>query len=214
MEKADTPVVLYGAAYSVYVRIVRAVLHEKQVAYEHVPVDVFAAEGLPADYYEKHPFGRIPAFEHGSFRIFETTAIARYVDEAFPGPVLQPAGLESRTRMNQIIALLDSYAYRAMVWDVYVQRVQRAGEGGTIDEGRIAAGLRTAGTVLAALTDLAGENRWLAGAGLTLADLHAAPIVGYFVEAPEGAALLKRHVALADWWKRISARPSIVAAFV
>ena len=40
--------IVYGADYSVYVRIVRLVLAEKGIDYELVPVDVFAPEGIPA----------------------------------------------------------------------------------------------------------------------------------------------------------------------
>ena len=39
--------IVYGADYSVYVRIVRLALAEKGIDYELVPVDVFAAEGIP-----------------------------------------------------------------------------------------------------------------------------------------------------------------------
>ncbi|TIN15515.1 MAG: glutathione S-transferase family protein, partial [Mesorhizobium sp.] len=35
--------VVYGAGYSVYVRIVRLALEEKGIGYELVPVDIFAA---------------------------------------------------------------------------------------------------------------------------------------------------------------------------
>ncbi|MER8839261.1 glutathione S-transferase N-terminal domain-containing protein, partial [Mesorhizobium sp. M0913] len=108
--------VVYGADYSVYVRIVRLVLEEKGVGYELVPVDIFAADGIPGWYFEHQPFGRIPAFEHDGFRLYETGAIARYVDEAFGGPALQPVEARPRARLNQITGLLDAYAYRTMVW--------------------------------------------------------------------------------------------------
>ena len=90
---------LFGADYSVYVRIVRLALAEKGVGYDLVPVDVFAADGVPAWYLELHPFGRIPAFEHDGLRLFETAAITRYVDEAFAGPPLQP-GRRAPTRAS------------------------------------------------------------------------------------------------------------------
>ena len=128
--------VVYGADYSVYVRIVRLVLAEKGIDYELVPVDVFAAEGIPAWYFEHHPFGRIPAFEHDGFRLFETSAIARYVDEGFDGPALQPTDARGRATMNQIIGMLDAYAYRSMVWDVAVERLEKT----TPDEALIAIG--------------------------------------------------------------------------
>lgn len=196
--------VIYGADYSVYVRIVRLVLEEKGIDYELVPVDVFAPEGIPAWYFEHHPFGRIPAFEHDGFRLFETSAIARYVDEAFDGPALQPADARGRARMGQIIGMLDAYGYRSMVWDVAVERLEKS----TPDETLIASGLSQASTALRALSSLKAPGPWLLGDQLTLADLHAAPIVGYFVKVPDGQSLLAKFPEIQAWWDRISARAS------
>jgi glutathione S-transferase len=204
-------VTVFGAAYSVYVRIVRLVLEEKGVPYRLEEVDIFAEGGPPEDYLQRHPFGRIPAFEHDGFRLFESGAIGRYVDEAFDGPPLMPDGARARARVNQITGLLDSYAYRAMVWDVYVERVDVPNEGGVSDEEKIAAGLKTAGTCLAALENIMGEGDYLAGPRVTLADLHAAPMFECLLGAPEGVELLGRHPALARWWDRMAARPSLPA---
>ncbi|WP_298900113.1 glutathione S-transferase family protein, partial [uncultured Mesorhizobium sp.] len=195
---------LYGADYSVYVRIARMALEEKGVGYDLVPVDVFAADGVPAWYLAHHPFGRIPAFEHEGFRLFETGAITRYVDEAFDGPALQPADVRGRGIMNQIVGMLDAYGYRAMVWDVAVERLEKTEP----DEQLIAAGLRQAETVLEVLSALKKVGPWLLGDQLTLADLHAAPIVAYFIKVAEGRDLLARYSEIRDWYARIAARPS------
>jgi glutathione S-transferase len=80
--------------------------------------------GSRPEHRARHPFGKIPAFEHDGFRLYEAGAITRYVDEALPGPRLQPRG---RARMNQIVSTLDSYAYGTLVWDIYVERVFRPG---------------------------------------------------------------------------------------
>lgn len=204
-------VTLFGAAYSVYVRIARLALEEKGVPYRLVEVDIFAEGGPPADYLERHPFARIPAFEHDDFKLFETAAIARYVDDAFDGPPLMPPDPKSRARVNQITGFLDSYAYRAMVWDVFVERVSVPREGGVSDEEKVAAGLRSAGTCLAVLKGFMGENDYLVGSQLTLADLHAAPMITYFRQAPEGAEALSCHPTLAKWWERLAERPSLKA---
>ncbi len=204
-------VTVFGAAYSVYVRIVRLALEEKGVPYRLEEVDIFAEGGPPEDYLQRHPFGRIPAFEHDGFRLFESGAIGRYVDEAFDGPPLMPDGARARARVNQITGLLDSYAYRAMVWDVYVERVDVPNEGGVSDEEKIAAGLKTAGICLTALEGIMGQGDYLAGPAVTLADLHAAPMFECLLGAPEGAALLERHPALVRWWDRMAARPSLTA---
>lgn len=195
--------IVYGADYSVYVRIVRLALEEKGIDYELVPVDVFAAVGIPDWYFERHPFGRIPAFEHGGFRLFESSAIARYVDEAFDRPALQPEEPRSRATMNQIIGMLDAYGYRAMVWDVAVERLEKAAP----DEVLIANGLRQAETVLKVLTSLKAPGPWLLGDRLTLADLHAAPIVAYFLKVAEGQNLLAEFTDIQAWWNQIAKRP-------
>jgi len=57
---------VFGAPYSVYVRSVRLTLEEKAVDYDLVPVDIFAAGGPPREQVARHPFGKIPAFEHDS----------------------------------------------------------------------------------------------------------------------------------------------------
>jgi glutathione S-transferase len=203
--------VIYGARYSVYVRSVLLALVEKGVAHDVVEVDVFAAGGPPPEHLARHPFGKIPAFAHGDFRLYETPAIIRYVDEAFPGLSLQPADLRERARMTQVIGILDSYAYRCWLWDIYVERVSIPKRGGTANEAKIAAALPKAERAAAALADILGDRPFFAGATLSLADLHAAPMVGYFEKAPEGADLLARTPTLAAWWARLRQRPSVSA---
>jgi len=204
--------ILFGASYSVYVRSARLALLEKGVDHEHVAVDVFATGGPPAEYRTRHPFGKIPAFEHGDFRLYEAGAIMRYVDEAFAGPPLQPAAPRPRARMNQILGILDSYAYPNLVWGIYVEQVSGPARGRATDQARLDAAIPKSETCLAALTDLMGAGPFLAGDALSLADLHAAPMLHYFRQAPTGAAMLSRHPAIAAWCARMDPRPSMAAS--
>ena len=137
--------VLFGASYSVYTRIARLSLEEKGVAYRLEETDVFAPGRPSPDYLVRHPFGRIPAFEWQGFRLYEASAIARYVDEIFPGPSLQPADARTRARMNQVISILDSYCYRTFVWDIFVERVRAPATGRMPDEKKIATALPSGG---------------------------------------------------------------------
>ncbi len=203
--------VLYGAAYSVYTRIARLALVEKGVAYRLHEIDIFDPAGPPADYRRRHPFGKIPAFSHDGLELFETAAICRYVDEALPGPALQPADPRGRARVAQLVGILDAYGYRPMVWDVYVERMRKPAQGVPTDAERLAGGLAATERCLAVLGDLMGAGPWLAGPALSLADLHAAPMAAYLRAAPEGAELLGRHPRLAAWWDRIAERPSMRA---
>ncbi|HEY0480883.1 MAG TPA: glutathione S-transferase family protein [Kofleriaceae bacterium] len=200
---------LFGASCGVYVRIVRLTLAEKGVAYRLVEIDATSSGTSALVVSQHHPFGRIPAFEHDGFRLYETGAITRYIDEAFAGPALQPSNPRGRARMHQIISLLDNYVYETLVWDIFVERVRAAFEGRQPDEIRIAAALPLAETCLDQLVDLMADGPYLAGERLTLADLHAAPMMIYAGMAAEGAALLRERPTLEAWLARIRRRSSI-----
>jgi glutathione S-transferase len=112
--------------------------------------------------------------------------------------------------VTQIVSLLDAYAFRPMVLEIYVERVSAPARGRTPDEARIAAAVPLARRCLSALCALVGDAPWLAGSALTLADLHAAPMIAYFSQAAEGAALLGDYPALQEWWRRMAPRASVV----
>jgi glutathione S-transferase len=200
---------LFGLERSVYTRIARLTLEEKGVAYVLNEVEVFGTNGVPQEHLNRHPFGRVPAIEHEGFWLYETAAISRYVDEAFPGPALQPSDVHARARVNQIVGLLDSYAYRPMVWGVFVERVRIPLTGGQANEAKIAESIAEAKTCLSALGALVECSPYLIGEQLTLADLHAFPILQYFSLAPEGRDLLAEHSALAQWLTSMRVRPSV-----
>lgn len=208
---ADDAPVLFGARYSVYTRIARLALAEKGVAYRLEEIDVFAPGGPPSVYLARQPFGRIPAFEHRGLRLYESGAISRYVDEAFEGPRLQPQDAAGRARVNQLISICDSYAYRTLVWDIFVERVRLPVQGRASDEARIAAAVPRARTCLGVLEQALAAGPWLAGAQLTLADLHAYPMIALFRLAGEGASLLAEHPGLTGWCASMTARDSVAA---
>lgn len=195
--------VVYGAADSVYVQAVRLTLWAKAVAHDLVEVDVFAPGGPPAEYLLRHPFGRIPSFEHGNLRLYETAPICRYIDEAFAGPKLQPATPSARAVMGQVVSIMDSYAYRSLVWGIYVECVSKPRRGLTCDPATVAVTREQARICLGVLDGIASGD-WLATQELSLADLHAAPMFALFMTAPDTSELMAPNKRLAAWWRRIS----------
>ena len=200
---------LYGLTRSVYTRIARLVLLEKNVVHRLEEVEIFGAGGVPASHLKRHPFGRIPVLRHGDFVLYETTAISCYVDESFPGMRLQPENARDRARMTQIIGILDSYAYHPMVWSVFVQRMRVPAEGGRSDESAVALGLEQSRSCLLELQRLQGNRPFLCGPDMTLADLHAYPMLCYLALAPEGAELVAGFPMQSQWLARMSSRPSV-----
>lgn len=202
-----TLVTLTGYRHSIYTRIARMVLHEKAVPFSEVAADPFSPP-LPPDH--PHPFGRVPVLTQDGFTIFETSAIARYIDLAFPGPALVPTDARAAARMAQVIAIADAYAFRPLVLQVFAQAIFRPLEGRTPDDAEIAQGLAAAPTVLSALDDIAGDGLALSGRDITLADCHLAPMIAAFALAPAGAHVLAQFPALGRWWGWVRLRPGFL----
>ena len=203
---------LHGYQYSVYAWIARLALHEKGVDYDWLEVNPFS-DAVPAQYLALHPFKRVPTLVHGRFVVYETTAITRYVDEAFDGPSLQRVLPFERARCNQILSIVDSYAYWPLVRQAFSHGVFKPRMGLPADKSEIKTGLDAARKVLGALESVAGPDRFLVGDGLSLADIHLAPMIGYFGLLGEAKALLQEHARLAAWWSAISIRPAVQATF-
>lgn len=195
------PVHLHGYRYSVYNRIARLALLLKNVEHHTIEVDPFAE--LSKAYLMLHPFGRVPVLTHGAFRLFETNAITRYIDRAFEGPALQPEGAAALARMDQVIGVIDAYAYWPMVRQVSSHSFFRPFLGEESSRAEVDAGLEASRKVLSFLDSVAGEGEILTGRDITLADSHLAPVMDYFVRAEEGKAALSHHPALQRWWNQV-----------
>ncbi len=207
---ASTTPILYGAAYNVYVRVVRLALAEKGVGYELIEVDLGAEEGAPANFLHHHSFMRIPAFEHDGERLYEASAITRYIDEAFNGAPLMPWDPRERARVNQIISIIENYGYRPMVWSIFVERCRAAVVGRHADEEKIAGALPQVSYALDALEQMTDEQGpYLIGRQLTLGDLHLAAMLAYGTLAPEGVELVQMRPRLERWWAEMKKRPSM-----
>src|SRR5439155_8153198 len=99
--------IVHGVPGSPYVRAALLALEEKGASYELASM----APGTlkQPSHLSRHPFGRIPAFEHDGWMLYETQAIMRYVDAVVPGPPLQPEEPRAAARMDQLIGIVDWY---------------------------------------------------------------------------------------------------------
>ena len=182
---------ILGDPRSSYVRTARMTLVEKGIAYALEP---HAPHSPPID--AIHPFGRVPAFRCGALTLFETSAIARYVDEAFPGPKLMPDTPADRARVEQWISTVHCYCYEAMVSRYLLQYVFPRGTDGKPDRAVIEAAIPQMKAQFAILEAAYGTRDYLVGDRLTLADLMLAPIVFYLLAMPESAKILEPFAAV------------------
>jgi len=192
---------IIGRALSTFVRTARMACIEKGIDYDLQDVPLGSGEAA-----RHHPFGKIPALRHGDFHLYETPAMVRYIDAAFDGPALTPADPRAAALMEQWISVNGSYLYPAVV-GVILPRFGFVES----DEASIAAAHERTRHCLGVLDRALGQNDWLAGSELSLADLFPAPVLFYFGMTPEGRGTLPEHVALGRWYERISGRESFRA---
>jgi glutathione S-transferase len=84
-------------------------LEEKQLPYEVQELALHRAENRAPDYARRSLTARIPMLRHGDFFLSESSAIAEYLDEQFPGaPRLLPADPRQRARARQVMAWVRS----------------------------------------------------------------------------------------------------------
>ena len=201
--------IVHGIPGSPYVRAALLSLEEKGADYRLDAMTFGILKEEP--HLSRHPFGRIPAFEHDGWMLYETQAIMRYVDAVVPGPRLQPEDPRAAARMNQLMGITDWYVMREVSMPITRNRVVAPRINRPIDEDAIAKAIPNARICIAEIARLLDGHAWLAGDTLSLADLLLAPHLSMFALAPEGAAILQEHENLRSWLARIEARPSLQA---
>ena len=195
---------LYGYQYSVYSWIARLALEEKGVSYHWIEINPFAPD-VPESYLALTPSSACRLWFTTSFRstkparsrVTSTRHSLALASSHRPAPSrpLQPVSLHHRQLRLLAIGAAGIFPSRLS-----------ASPGRPSDATEIQKGLDAAPEVLAALERLVADTEYLCGTELSLADIHLAPMIGYFAMAGEGEALLKRHRKLSHWWATISAR--------
>jgi len=81
---------IHGANVSPFVRKVRVYLAEKNIPYELIPVNPFAAG---PEYRKLSPLGKIPAMQDGDVTLADSSVICAYLERKNPQPALFPTDL-------------------------------------------------------------------------------------------------------------------------
>jgi len=201
---------VYGVPGSPFLRSVEVALHEKGLDYQlHA---MAPQETKQPEHLARHPFGRIPAFEHDGFTIYETQAIIRYLDDLLPDPPLTPDSAEARARMNQVIGIIEWYFFPKAAAPIAFNRIigpRLLGLPG--DEAAITEAMPMAHTCFEVLDEILGGKPYLTGEMVSVADIMLAAQLDLFGECAEGRQLIESTANLPAWLKRMTARPSFVA---
>jgi glutathione S-transferase len=193
--------IVYGFPRSTYVNIVRLVLTHKDVPYTFH--DLETVIGKP-EHLALHPFNRVPILRHDDFTIYETSAIASYVDDAFGGPRLTPRDVHARARMNQWLSAVNSYYYPYMIYHVTHERIVFPELGIASDEKVVAHALPKIEVGLGVMErGLSHGQEYLLGSELSLADFFILPSTFSFSLTEEGRKMYPKYPAFCRWRDRM-----------
>jgi glutathione S-transferase len=192
---------IYGNPMSTCTRKVLMTLAETNTPFEMHVVDFTKGEHKQEPHVRRQPFGRIPALEDDGFELFESRAMARYINDKAGGKLV-PADGKGRAKMEQWISVETSeFSGNAMKF-VAEYVFKRPQEPGVIE----AAGKALDLTCSVMERQLA-KTPFLAGADLTIADIGFMPYIEYAMATPAKGIFAKYPHVMA-WWNKLSERPT------
>lgn len=199
-------IVFHSQPMSVYLWTATLAAEEKGLAWSVNPVEPGSAAHLALN-----PFAKSPVLEHGSVRLYETLAIAHYVDRAFEGPALQPADALGQARVLRWASLVNAFIFPTLTNGLAKERLLVPMQGGKADEARVAQAVKDAALQFEVIAADLSAHRFLVSDDLTIADCFLFPHLHFASMTAEGRALLEASPKVARWLETMRARPSFAA---
>lgn len=191
---------LYYNPLSTYSQKVMLALNEKGLGYELSLVDLSSATARET--FERiNPLGKVPFLESDAgWRAPESTSIIEYLEQAFPdAPRLIPADGAAARRVRFVDRMADLY-FNDPVVELLFQRIGMRGQ----DAERAERARKYIAASYANWEQMLGEQEWMCGADVTMADCAAIPPF-YLAEL---VAPFQHFANITAYWRRAQARPS------
>jgi len=199
-------ITLYDHPLSPYAQKVKISLREKGLAFDAPLPGGLGAGGASGAFVEASPRAEVPALVDGEVRVFDSTIILEYLDDAYPEPAMRPPSAADRARVRMLEEVMDTH-FEAINWGLSEIRWFRRAEGAQAEAMFATARAQTEG-FFAWLEKQLGDREWFNGENFGWGDLSVVPYlngsVGHGVPPAEGSKL-------AAWLARANARPSVAA---
>ena len=230
---------LYHYGTAVCPQRARLALAEKGLEWTGHVLDIRMGEHLTPEYLKLNPKGVVPTLVHDGNVIVETTVIMYYLDDAFPGPPLQPADPLGRARTRLWTKRVDEELHPdcgVLSWSTFIRREMLSRPPADLEEhyrkipvaawrdlqrqcfemGTEApvfrAAVRRYDKMLGIMEAALADGPWLAGAGYTLADAAVTPYVLRLDMLGMSGMWEGSRRRVGDWYGRVRERPSAAAA--
>jgi glutathione S-transferase len=194
---------IIGSARSTYTWAVRMVCEEKGIEYVLTERSLHAPEIIAI-----HPLGKMPVLRHGHVELFESKAIATYLDLSFPAPYVFPSDPHRAALTEQWVSLVNTVIDRTFIRTYLFAYIAPKTTDGKPDQEAIKAVLPALREQLDILDKGVAKTSYLVDDQFTFADINLLPILYRVQQFPEGAEALADATYLAGYYDRHAARPS------
>jgi glutathione S-transferase len=196
-------IILHEHPLSPYAQKVKIALFEKDVPFQTQLPDIVG--GNLGEFAALNPRLEVPTLLDGDVAVFDSTIILEYIEDRWPTPALLPKSPADRARVRMVEEVCDTY-YEAINWALLEIRAFGRASGALAERLTTRAAEQTAG-VNAWLEGKLGGRPYFNGEAFGWGDLAVVPAIGGATmngNAPAPGS------ALAAWFARVQARPSVV----
>jgi glutathione S-transferase len=200
---------VHGSPFSTATLRVLAVLHEKDVDFEFIPVDMGAGQHKSPAFLALNPFGQVPAFEDGDLKLFESRAITQYIAEEYSDKgtnLICPEGKQKAilSVWKEVESLKFDPPSSKLNWELAYKQMLGAGP---TDPAIVKENEAALAKVLDIYEARLAESKYLACDCFTLVDLHHLPNFHYLM-GTEAKTLVESRPNVSAWVTEILARPA------
>jgi glutathione S-transferase len=192
---------IYGHPMSTCTRKVLMTLAENNTPYELELVDFAKGEHKQPAHLARQPFGQIPSLDDEGFKLYESRAMSRYINDKVGGSLL-PKDLRERAKAEQWMSIETSNFSSSAMKFIFHHILQFAQPAETL-----AAATTQLNTTLAAMDQQLATSTYLAGETFTLGDVCFMPYVEYLLGTP-AKELFTKHTHVLAWWAKVGERPT------
>jgi glutathione S-transferase len=193
---------IIGTPMSNYVRALRMMCEEKSVPYKLTPARPHTPEVNAI-----HPAGQVPCMRHGDVTLFESKAIASYIDRVFAGPKLIPDDAVAAAKVEQWVSYGNGKVDRWIMREFVVPSVFFDKAKGP-DTAKINAALPEIEKCVMALDKAVAQTGYLVGHDVTYADCNVLPMLATAANFPPTQEIISKAKALSAYISKLTARPS------